>query len=194
MKQNTRGVFIYVSDILILMMEKQTCWPILFMALGILVACVKTPQSTQYAKTTENSTLTSTGSTVTPFQCLVTPYSNHKLPDSHTASFTETWYGNNALWAGLAPVYQGNWYAGQKGLKVLWYRSVTGQLTVKGRRLDAKAPSLEADIPAGYGSSGYQASGLIFPSDGCWEVIGRVAGHTLSFVVEVHPAAENPIK
>lgn len=126
--------------------------------------------------------------------CPVTPYTMERPPDSHTASFTETWYGNEALWAGLSPAYNGTWYAGPQGLKVLWYRSVAGKLTVEGKRLDAAAPSLQADIPEGYGNSGYQASGLIFPAEGCWEVIGRVAGQALRFVVSVHPAEENPIK
>ncbi len=126
--------------------------------------------------------------------CPVTPYATGRPPDRHTASFTETWYGHEALWAGLSPAYNGTWYAGPQGLKVLWYRSVAGKLTVEGQRLDAAAPSLQADIPEGYGNSGYQASGLVFPAEGCWEVTGRVAGQALRFVVSVHPAAENPIK
>jgi hypothetical protein len=132
--------------------------------------------------------------TTTPAPCLVTPYSSERPPDKNTASFTSTWYGNEALWAGLAPPYDGEWYAGPSGLKVLWYRSVAGKLTVEGRRLDASASDLQADIPEGYGSSGYQSSGLIFPTEGCWEVIGRVADKELRFVVNVHPAEEHPIK
>jgi hypothetical protein len=174
------------------MINKPTGWLLALATLGILMACVGTPQSTQAPKTFESSTLKSIESTATLFKCPVTPYSRQKPPDSHTASFTESWYGNDALWAGLAPAYQGDWYAGPKGVKVLWYRSVSGQLTVEGRRLDAEAPQLQADIPAGYGNSGYQASGLIFASAGCWEVIGRVADEALRFVVEVHPATEDP--
>jgi hypothetical protein len=173
------------------MIKKTTGWLLALATLGILMACVRTLQSTQSPKTPESSTL-SIGSTATPFQCPVTPYSKQKPPDSHTASFTETWYGNDALWAGLAPIYKGRWYAGPKGVKVLWYRSVSGPLTVEGRRLDAEAPELQADIPEGYGNSGYQASGLIFSSAGCWEVTGRVADQALHFVVEVDPATENP--
>lgn len=169
---------------------------IAWVTLFILAACTSVPISIDLSKPTETSTPTPAGE-VHPTQqppCPVTPYATGRPPDSHTASFTETWYGNEALWAGLSPAYNGTWYAGSQGLKVLWYRSVAGKLTVEGQRLDAAAPSLQADIPAGYGNSGYQASGLVFPAEGCWEVIGRVAGQALRFVVSVHPAAENPIK
>jgi hypothetical protein len=175
------------------MIKKATGWLLSLATLAILTARVAAPQSTQSSKTPESSTLNSVSSTA-PFQCPVTPYSQQKPPDSHTASFTETWYGNDALWAGLAPVYQGDWYAGLNGVKVLWYRSGNGQLTVEGKRLDAEAPKLKADIPEGYGNSGYQASGLIFSSEGCWEVTGQVGDQTLHFVVDVHPASENPTK
>lgn len=175
-------------------MNKQIRRLITFLTLSILIACARVSPSAQFPKNAETSVAARSVSTATPFSCQVTPYSAQKPPDPHTASFTETWYGNDALWAGLAPPYEGNWYAGPKGLKVLWYRSVAGQLTVEGRRLDAEAPGLQADIPAGYGNVGYQASGLIFPSEGCWEVIGRVAGQDLRFVVQVHPASEDPTK
>ncbi len=130
----------------------------------------------------------------TPFACPVTPYVSGRPPDANTASFTTTWYGNDALWAGLDRVYQGEWYAGAGGVKVLWYRSVVVKLSVEERRLDGVAPPLRADIPNGYGETGYQASGIIFPTEGCWEVIGRAAEKELRFVVQVHPADENPVK
>ncbi len=126
--------------------------------------------------------------------CPATQYVSGRPPDANTASFTETWYGDDALWAGLDRAYQGEWYAGSKGVKVLWYRSVAGKLSIQGRRLDGSAPPLQVDIPEGYGSTGIQASGIVFPTEGCWEVIGRVAGQELVFVVNVHPADENPVR
>jgi hypothetical protein len=60
-----------------------------------------------------------------------------------------------------------------------------GSLTISGRRLDAPAPPLEAVIPSGYGGTGFQASALIFPTEGCWEVTGSEAESALTFVVEV---------
>ena len=56
---------------------------------------------------------------------------------------------------------------------------------MEGRRLDAPAPPLRVDVPGGYGRSGFQASGLTFPAEGCWEVIGRVPGQGLRFIVHV---------
>jgi hypothetical protein len=69
--------------------------------------------------------------------------------------------------------------------KVGWWRGVPGRLTIQGERLDAPAPPLQASVPAGYGSTGFQATGLTFPTRGCWSVVGSVAGHELEFVVFV---------
>jgi hypothetical protein len=69
--------------------------------------------------------------------------------------------------------------------KVGWWRAVPGRLTIQGERLDAAAPPLRARVPAGYGSTGFQSTGLTFPTPGCWRVVGRLAGHELEFVVLV---------
>ena len=69
--------------------------------------------------------------------------------------------------------------------KLGWWRAVPGQLTIRGERLDAAAPPLRADVPAGYGGTGFQATGLMFPTPGCWRVVGSIAGHTLEFDVLV---------
>jgi hypothetical protein len=69
--------------------------------------------------------------------------------------------------------------------KLGWWRAVPGRLAIQGQRLDAPAPPLRASVPAGYGSEGFQATGLIFPAAGCWRVVGSVAGHELAFVVRV---------
>ena len=41
------------------------------------------------------------------------------------------------------------------------------------------------DVPGGYGDTGFQVSGLNFPTTGCWQVTGSVGGKTLTFVVNV---------
>ena len=69
--------------------------------------------------------------------------------------------------------------------KVGWWRAVPGRLSVQGERVDAAAPPLRASVPAGYGSTGFQSTGLVFPTPGCWRVVGSVAGHELEFVVFV---------
>ena len=78
---------------------------------------------------------------------------------------------------------------GSLGRKMFWWRGFPGSLTIEGRRLDAPAAPLRARIPAGYGPRGFQSSAVYFPSDGCWEVTGRIVGEgregRLTFVVLV---------
>jgi len=80
-------------------------------------------------------------------------------------------------------------------MKWPWWRGVRGQLTLEGRRLDGPAAPMRASIPAGYGLTGFQATGLMFPTPGCWEVTGRVGAESLVFVtravkVDAGPAAK----
>jgi hypothetical protein len=74
---------------------------------------------------------------------------------------------------------------GSIGAKLGWWRAVRGRLHIVGERLDAPAPPLRARVPAGYGSKGFQSSGLIFPTPGCWRVVGSLSGHELEIVVLV---------
>jgi hypothetical protein len=74
---------------------------------------------------------------------------------------------------------------GSLSMKFGWQRGVPGRLTINGRRLDAPAPPLRANIPDGYGDRGFQATSLTFPTTGCWEVTGRVGDATLTFVTRV---------
>ena len=70
-------------------------------------------------------------------------------------------------------------------LKIGWWRGLRHMLMISGYRLDAPAPPLAADIPNGYGATGFQPVALIFPSVGCWRVDGRLGPARLSFVVRV---------
>src|SRR5437867_2604131 len=110
-------------------------------------------------------------------------------------------YGNDALSTGLWP--EGNVVFkpggagfvledGSLAMKFWWWRLVGGRLTIEGRRLDKPAPPLGARIPNGYGGIGFQATSLIFPSPGCWEVTGRVGDKSLSFVTLVEKIGEGP--
>jgi hypothetical protein len=62
-------------------------------------------------------------------------------------------------------------------------RVVPGRLRITGRRINGPAPPLRAHVPSGYGEGArLQASGLIFKTQGCWRVTGRVGRTTLTFV------------
>jgi hypothetical protein len=125
--------------------------------------------------------------------CPVTLYVSGRPPDRNTASFTTTWFGNDALWAGLDRSYGGLWLVtppgttslGQpdEGLKVLWYRGIPGQLAIDGQRLDGPSTGFHALVLNGYGQAGLQVSAIAIPTAGCWRITGRVGGTGLTFVV-----------
>ena len=100
-------------------------------------------------------------------------------------------HGNGKVWVKLWPlgviaarpvVVTAN---GSIDIKLPWWRKVPGRLTITGKRLDGQAPRLRSNIPAGYGTTGFQATGVIFPTQGCWKVIGRVGATRLVFVTLV---------
>jgi hypothetical protein len=74
---------------------------------------------------------------------------------------------------------------GSISTKFGWWRITPGTLTITGRRLDTSEPPVSATIPDGYGDSGFQSSGVDFPTEGCWELTGTVGGSSLTFVVFV---------
>ena len=103
-------------------------------------------------------------------------------------------HGNGSLWTGLWPDGTVIFKPGGPGfvledgslsMKFWWWRGVKGKLTIEGKRLDAEAPPLRARIPDGYGDIGFQATSLIFPTIGCWEVTGRVGDASLTFITRV---------
>jgi hypothetical protein len=103
-------------------------------------------------------------------------------------------YGNGALFTGLWPDGTVVFRRGGPGsvlpdgslsMKFGWWRVVRGKLTIQGRRLDAPAPALRARIPEAYGDTGFQATEIIFPTEGCWEVTGKAGERSLRFVTRV---------
>ena len=101
-------------------------------------------------------------------------------------------FGNDALWVtAIAPtgvVLVDHRFINADGSiswKFGWFRLAPGTLSISGRRLDAAAPSLQSDVPSGYGSAGFQASGVVFPTEGCWEITGSLGTARLIFVVFV---------
>jgi hypothetical protein len=73
-----------------------------------------------------------------------------------------------------------------------WWRSqAKPKLQISGHRLDAPAPPLRVSIPDGY-ARGFQATGIIFPTTGCWRVTGRAGTATLVFTVRVAKSRFGP--
>jgi hypothetical protein len=98
------------------------------------------------------------------------------------------YWPNGTLTAGILP--DGGSMAiinsdGSIYVKVGWWLGLPGRLVVTGRRLDAPAPPLRARVPGGYGSRGFQPSGITFPTVGCWRVTGKLGRARLSFTVKV---------
>lgn len=74
--------------------------------------------------------------------------------------------------------------AGEEGNKMGWFRPAGAPMEVTGRRLDGQSLALEAEFPCCYPTR-FQASGLYFPAEGCWEVTAKAADSELTFVVKV---------
>ena len=136
-------------------------------------------------------TPTTAASVNTPQGCQVT-LPNGSVPPSENPS--PLFYGNTVLWTSLWSQGQVKFGPGNPGeigadgslsIKWSWWRGVQGNLAIEGKRLDGTAPPLKAVVPDGFGLTGYQASTLIFPTDGCWQVTGRVGAPSLTFVTLV---------
>lgn len=89
----------------------------------------------------------------------------------------------SAMWAGKDNVPL---RVREEGIKVGWFRPAGVMLEITGHRLDAEAPSLESEIPCCYPTR-FQATGIYFPTEGCWEVNAKAEDKELSFVVWVEP-------
>ena len=123
--------------------------------------------------------------------CPVTlPNVGTSSPSSHYVS--PFGYGNGDLWVALGP---GGKYVpapeywsedGSLDWKIGWYRRVRGKLIATGRRLDAPSPPARGDDNSQwYGDTGFQAGGVHFPSEGCWEITGKVGDASLTYVTLV---------
>lgn len=80
---------------------------------------------------------------------------------------------------------------GALGIKFGWNRLVPGRLQVGGRRLDGEAPPARMYL-SDYGEHGFQATYLVFPTPGCWEITGGVGDARLTFVVLVKKIGAGP--
>jgi hypothetical protein len=117
--------------------------------------------------------------------CPITRPNESEPPGS---TFGAEFHDNGSIWVGMWDSNVVVWESeadGSIGAKFGWWRGVPGRLRIEGRRLDAPAPPLTAHVPDGYGESGFQATGITFPTEGCWEVTGRVGDASLTFVTLV---------
>ena len=181
------------------------------LVLGVLVVALTFAACTSFAPSAETGSAGSTAASSAPtmagtvsispspvaladaHRCPVTLPSHTGPPGARQAFFG--WgasYGNGELWVGgLWPhglIAAGPGFVdrhGRVGMKFGWWREVPGRLRITGRRLDAPAPRLLADVASGYGATGFQPSGVIFPTEGCWEVTGTVGETTISYVTFV---------
>lgn len=128
--------------------------------------------------------------TATGAACPVTA-PNGRTPPGEQSSPTH--HGNGSLWTVL---YYPKLIVTSRNVrpdgsieeKFPWWRDVTGQLTIRGGEVGGSGAPIRADIPPGYGDSGFQASSVIFPTEGCWRVTGRAGNASLTFVVSVSAA------
>jgi hypothetical protein len=88
-----------------------------------------------------------------------------------------------AWWTGVEEEYL---RVSEEGIKTGWFRPAGETLEITGRRMDGEAPPLDAHVPCCYPTR-FQATGLYFPTGGCWEVTAKIADSELTFVVWVEP-------
>lgn len=108
------------------------------------------------------------------------------------------WYGNGRLYTS-ALQDNGEIVAdltvieadGSIGWKFAWWRApgvgAAGDLRITGHEINSRT-TVVATIPDGYGQR-FQASGISFPAEGCYEITARSGDAQLTFVVKVAKVA-----
>lgn len=177
-------------------MPALTRWPVLSLLLLALVACasalpVDAPTETPSAPP---APVQKRGSDLAAHECPLTEPSWVKPPED-SAVLNEPAFGyyfvnaDQSIWAsawGAGYPAEYPLRAGPDGNKMGWFRPAGATLEITGQRLDAAAPPLEAHLPCCYPTR-FQASGVSFPTKGCWEVVAKAAESELTFVVWVEP-------
>ena len=123
--------------------------------------------------------------TTSPNEHFVSPISGYQNADG--TLFTMLWAEGKVIFRPGGPGRINS--DGSLGMKWPWYRTIPGAVVIGGRRLDAPAPPMHPvllrGIPDGYSETGFHPSGLLFPSEGCWEVTAKVGKASLTFVTLV---------
>jgi hypothetical protein len=127
-------------------------------------------------------------------QCPVTIANGNGPPGERPSSLN---HGSGALWTVLPPagIDRGGTPEpdGSTSQKYPWWTVGTeGELTIEGHRLDTAVASplrarVNSGVPetpfAGVPGGRFWSSGVSFPTEGCWQVTGRVGATSLTFVV-----------
>jgi len=109
---------------------------------------------------------------------------------------SDAYLGNGRIWTALWPdgeiVFEpfGSGEIrpdGSLAMKFPFWRGegASGRLVVTGRSLHRPGLRMTAEIPDGYGDTGFQATALVFPEAGCWEVTAKAGDASLTFVTRV---------
>ena len=94
---------------------------------------------------------------------------------------------DSSMWASAWWTKQDeNYFRASEDIKVGWFRPAGAALEITGQRLDGETDTLDVHTPCCYPTR-FQATGLIFPTEGCWEVAAKAEDRELSFVVWVEP-------
>jgi hypothetical protein len=110
-------------------------------------------------------------------------------------------YGNGKIWTSLWPygviiAAEDSVEAdGSIRMKFWWFSDgVEGDLGISGRRLDGAADPVQATTnsaspESGFTGDAFWASAIVFPTEGCWEVMGKIGATRLTFVALVVKAS-----
>ena len=173
----------------------QIHWPqlALFLLLAALVGCARTDSSEMPVRVAQEHE--SEPCPITPPNVNVVRNGTHfDYVVRHGWHFD---YGNGELWTNVWPKGRVVFSArgpgfvnpdGSLSMKWPWYleQGIQGELEIQGRRLDAPSErSLSANHSPVLGDPGFHAGAITFPSEGCWEVTGRVRDASLTFVTLV---------
>ena len=162
--------------------------------ISFLFICIFLSACSSAKPTSSNSPSSTPVSSSTSAACPVTEPSWVKPPEDSAVQNPPAhgyYYVNedSSIWASA-------WWTGEEeytlrageeqGNKMGWFRPAGAKLEITGQRVDAQAPPLEAHVPCCYPTR-FQATGLYFPTEGCWEVTAKAADSELSFVIRVDP-------
>lgn len=137
-----------------------------------------------------------------PASCPVTIPNGDVPPFGNLGFFPgPVFHGENGIWASFGADGTVAWMpamgpgGGSYGVKFLWFHDqrAKGHLQVTGTYLGGSAPPLVANVPGGYGSTGYQASGLEFSRLGCWRITASAGGSSMTFTIWLYEGMPKPL-